>query len=108
MVTATWELHLEAPGFPKDREKLLSDLHLKKLLFTEVRLDYIEDGDRISMMFADLDVLVSLLSLAEDHNCKRRLSCSFTAATLAGPASGILSLDQDGEEHYEIDCPSRQ
>lgn len=94
MVVTTWELHFAAPGSPD----VLVDLGDLKSQFTGLRIDWIDDGDTLSVMVGDVEVFKAVI-LKLQWCALLSVTCSFDKDEQIG---GRMVLDDEYEENSVV------
>jgi len=103
MLTTTWELHFAAPRSPAQEQKALADLGDLKQQFTEMRIDWFEDEDRLSVMVDSVEVFLQAVDRLREYTLLE-VACGFDADD---GVHGKLVLDDEEEERSEISFPTR-
>ena len=74
---------------------------MKRSQFTVMRMDYMEDGDKISVMFEDIEVMSAVIQ-AQQYAPIESMSCQFGD----GQIYGTLVLDNEESDLSQINFPA--
>lgn len=109
MLTTTWELHFAAPRSPEQGARVSGGLASVKRQYTEMRFDWFEDGDTLSVMVGDIEVFLQVLRRWDLKDLVlQKVTCGFVDSTYDGAAHGTMVLDDEEDEHSEISFPTEE
>ena len=94
----TWELHYAVPRTPTSLYQLLSILNNIVRRHTSLRVDFIEDVDKISVMIGDISVFQRIVADLVGYEI-----LSISVHFDSDEVKGDLRLDDDEEENSTVE-----